>query len=338
MEEIKDPKELTGVQKTAILLLTMGDEYVQKIFKELDRDEIVKVSKAMVELETVPQEIVEAVLTEFHETFLSGKRALVGGPSQAKRILSKVLDGESVEDIMKRLETEHKPPPFKGLENYSPNIMARILANEHPQTLALILGHLPPHQAAEVLKNLPPGVRPEVLLRLAKLESVPLEMLYEVDFVLREQLEAMGGEGQKVGGVQAVAEILNATERSIEEEVLAEIETESPQMAEEIRELMFVFEDIKNLDDRSIRELLKEISNEDLTLALKGASDELKEKFFSNLSERAATMIKEDLEIMGPVRLSDVEQAQRNIVRIVRQLEAEGRIVIAGKGGEDVLI
>ena len=338
MEEIKDPKELTGVQKTAILLLAMGDEYVQKIFKELDRDEIVKVSKAMVELETVPQEIVEAVLTEFHETFLSGKRALVGGPSQAKRILSKVLDGESVEDIMKRLETEHKPPPFKGLENYSPNIMARILANEHPQTLALILGHLPPHQAAEVLKNLPTGVRSEVLLRLAKLESVPLEMLYEVDFVLREQLEAMGGEGQKVGGVQAVAEILNATERSIEEEVLAEIETESPQMAEEIRELMFVFEDIKNLDDRSIRELLKEISNEDLTLALKGASDELKEKFFSNLSERAATMIKEDLEIMGPVRLLDVEQAQRNIVRIVRQLEAEGRIVIAGKGGEDVLI
>ncbi len=338
MKEIKDPKELTGVQKTAILLLAMGDDYVQKIFKELDRDEIVKVSKAMVELETVPQEIVEAVLREFHETFLSGNKALVGGPSQAKRILSKVLDGESVEDIMKRLETEHKPPPFKGLENYSPNIMARILANEHPQTLALILGHLPPHQAAEVLKNLPPGVRPEVLIRLAKLESVPLEMLYEVDSVLREQLEAMGGEGQKVGGVQAVAEILNATERSIEEEVLAEIETESPQMAEEIRELMFVFEDIKNLDDRSIRELLKEVSNEELTLALKGASDELKEKFFSNLSERAATMIKEDLEIMGPVRLSDVEQAQRNIVRIVRQLEAEGRIVIAGKGGEDVLV
>ncbi len=336
--EIKDPKELTGVQKTAILLLALGDKYVQKIFKELDRDEIVKVSKAMVELETVPQEIVEAVLKEFHEAFLKGEKALVGGVSQAKKILSQALDGESVEEIMKRLEYDYKPPPFKGLENYSPTIMAQILSNEHPQTLALILGHLPPHQAAEVLKNLPAGVRPEVLMRLAKLETVPLEMLYEVDSVLREQLEAMGGEGQKVGGVQAVAEILNATERSIEEEVLSEIETESPQMAEEIRELMFVFEDIKNLDDRSIRELLKEISNEDLTLALKGASDELKEKFFSNLSERAATMIKEDLEIMGPVRLSDVENAQRNIVKIVRQLEAEGRIVIAGKGGEDVLL
>jgi flagellar motor switch protein FliG len=336
--EIKDANELTGVQKTAILLLALGDEYVQKIFKELDRDEIVKVSKAMVDLETVPQEIVEAVLKEFNETFLSGATQLIGGPSQARRLLGKALDGESVEEIMKRLEYEYKPPPFKGLENYSPTIMARILSNEHPQTLALILGHLPPLQAAEVLKNLPAGVRAEVLIRLAKLESIPMEMLYEVDSVLREQLEAMGGEGHKVGGVQAVAEILNATEHSIEEEVLSEIEMESPKMAEEIRELMFVFEDIKNLDDRSIRELLKEISNEDLTLALKGASEELKEKFFSNMSERAATMIKEDLEIMGPVRVSDVEKAQKNIVRVVRQLEAEGRIVIAGKGGEDVLI
>ncbi len=336
--EIKDIKDLTGVQKTAILLLALGEDYVKKIFKELDRDEIVKVSRAMVELETVPQEIVEEVLREFNETYLSGAGSLVGGVSQAKRLLAKALEGESVDEIMKRLEYDYKPPPFKGLEHYSPSLMAQILSNEHPQTLALILGHLPPNQAAEVLKNLPTGVRPEVLMRLAKLETVPLEMLYEVDSVLKEQLEAMGGEGQKVGGVQAVAEILNATERSIEEEVLSEIETESPQMAEQIRELMFVFEDIKNLDDRSIRELLKEISNEDLTLALKGASDELKEKFFANLSERAATMIKEDLEIMGPVRLSDVENAQRNIVRIVRKLEAEGRIVIAGKGGEDVLI
>ncbi len=336
--EIKDINELTGVQKTAILLLTLGDEYVQRVFKELERDEIVKVSKAMVELERVPQNIVEEVLKEFNEKFLSGATELIGGPSQARKLLAKALDGESVEEIMKRLEYDYKPPPFKGLENFSPTIMAQILSSEHPQTLALILGHLPPHQAAEVLKNLPTGVRPEVLLRLAKLETVPLEMLYEVDSVLREQLEAMGGEGQKVGGVQAVAEILNATERSIEEEVLSEIETDSPQMAEEIRELMFVFEDIKSLDDRSIRELLKEISNEDLTLALKGASEELKEKFFSNLSERAATMIKEDLEIMGPVRVSDVENAQRNIVRVVRQLEAEGRIVVAGKGGEDVLI
>ncbi len=338
MREIKDVKELSGVEKTAILLLALGDKYVQKIFKELTREEIVKVSRAMVDLEKIPKEIVEQVLREFHETFISGSHVIVGGSDQARKLLSKALDGKTVEEIMKNVEYDYRPPPFKGLENFSPTIMAQILSNEHPQTLALILGYLPSQQAAEVLKNLPPGVRPEVLLRLAKLETVPLEMLYEVDSVLREQLEAMGGEGQKVGGVQAVAEILNSVERSVEEEVLADIEMESPQLAEEIRELMFVFEDIKNLDDRSIREILKEISNEDLTLALKGASEELKQKFFSNLSERAAAMIKEDLEIMGPVRISDVEKAQKNIVKVVRQLEAEGRIVIAGKGGEDVLV
>jgi flagellar motor switch protein FliG len=157
--------------------------------------------------------------------------------------------------------------------------------------------------------------------------------------VLQSQLIAIGGkEGKKVGGTQAVAEILNAVERSVEEEVLSEIEEESAQLAEEIRELMFVFDDVINLDDRAIREVLKEVSNEDLTLALKAASDELKQKFFNNLSERAANMIKEDLEIMGPVKLSEVEAAQQNIVKVVRRLEAEGRIVIAGKGGGDVLV
>lgn len=175
-------------------------------------------------------------------------------------------------------------------------------------------------------------------MRLAKLEAVPLDMLYEVDKVLQSQLRAMGGEGQKVGGIQAVAEILNAVDRSTEEEVLSDIEEESTKMAEQIRELMFVFDDIINLDDRAIREVLKEISNDDLTLALKGSSEALQEKFFSNLSERAATMIKEDLEIMGPVKLSEVENAQKSIVKEIRRLEAEGRIVLAGKGGDDVLV
>ena len=216
--------------------------------------------------------------------------------------------------------------------------MAQILRNEHPQTLALILGHLHPDQAAELLQNLPSGVRSEVLMRLARLEAVAEEMLLEVDRVLQNQLIAMGGkEGKKVGGITSVAEILNAVDRATEEEVLSEIEEESAQMAEDIRNLMFVFEDIKALDDRSIRELLKEVSNEELTQALKGASDDLKEKFFKNLSERAATMIREDLEIMGPVRLADVESAQQNVVKTVRRLEAEGKIAI-GRGGGDVFI
>ncbi len=338
MPRNKLPKKLSGIEKTAVLLLAIGEDRAKKVFQHLNEDEILKIGKAMVELKDIPSKVIEEVLQEFTNTFQSGERILPGGEEQAKRFLARIFDEKTAEKLLSKAETTVKAPPFKELENYSPNLIAQILSHEHPQTLALILGHLSPSHAAEVLKLLPEGIRAEVLMRLAKLESVPLEMLYEVDKVLKEQLEAMGGEGQKVGGIQAVAEIINALDRSTEEEILSEIEEESPQMAEEIRELMFVFEDIKNLDDRAIREILKEVSNEELTLALKGASDELKEKFFKNLSERAARMIKEDLEIMGPVRLSDVERAQKNIVRIVRKLEAEGRIVLAGKGGEDVLI
>lgn len=330
--------KLSGVQKTAILLLALGEEFTTEVFKRLDRREIAKISKAMVEMESVPKETAEEVLKEFNETLTVSKEMLLGGVDVVKKLMSKV-DEETAKYVIDSLELDSDQIPFRELTNVSPKILAQILRNEHPQTLALIIGHLPPEHGADLIAQLPPGVRPEVLMRLAKLESVPEEMLLEVDKVLQSQLIAIGAkEGKKVGGVQAVAEILNAVERSIEEEVMSEIEEESAQLAEEIRQLMFVFEDILQLDDRAVREVLKEISNEDLTLALKTASEELKEKFFSNLSERAANMIREDLEIMGPVKLSEVEAAQQNIVKVVRRLEAEGRIVIGGKGGGDVLV
>ncbi len=331
-------EKLTGTQKIAVLLLALGEGYASQAFQEMEQQEIVQVSKAMAELDSVPQETVESVLQEFTSNYNYGQTTLFGGPSQMRKLLTKSLDQEAADGVINTLEYDFGPAPFKGLEKFSPNLMAQLLSNEHPQTLALIIGHLGPGNAAELIQKLPAGVRAEVLMRLARLESVPLDMLYEVDKVLQDQLKAMGGEGQKVGGVQSVAEILNAVDRSTEEEVLSDIEEESAQMAEDIRELMFVFEDIQNIDDRAVRELLKEISNDDLTLALKGASEELRDKFYNNLSERAAGMIQEDLEIMGPVRLSDVENAQRTIVREVRRLEAEGRIVLAGKGGEDVLV
>jgi len=330
--------KLKGTHKTAILLLALGDKFTSEMFKRMDRSEIAQVSKAMMELDTVSKEQVEDVIKEFHGSMVSGQEMIAGGQTAVKRLLTKNLDADTAKYIMDSLEMDHGPAPFKELENVSPRILAQILRNEHPQTLALILGHLHPDQAAELLSSLPSGVRPEILMRLAKLEAVPEEMLVEVDKVLQSQLIAMGGkEGKKVGGVQAVAEILNSVDRSTEEEVLAEIEEESAQMAEEIRNLMFVFDDIKNLDDRSIRELLKEISNEDLTMGLKGASADLQEKFFKNLSERAATMIKEDIEVMGPVRLSDVEGAQQNIVKTVRRLEVENRITVS-RGSSDVFV
>ncbi len=330
--------DFTGPQKTAIVLLALGEKFTAEVFKRMERNEIAAVSKAMLETDSVPREQVLQVLKEYNEALAYGAELLVGGPEQVKRMLTKALDAETAKYIMDSLDLDSGPTPFQELENVSPRILAQILRNEHPQTLALILGHLNPDQAADLISHLPAGVRAEVLMRLAKLEAVAEEMLMEVDKVLQSQLIAMGGkEGKKVGGVNAVAEILNAVDRNTEEEVLSEIEEESSQMAEDIRNLMFVFEDIKAVDDIAIRELLKEVSNEDLTVALKGASDELKEKFFKNLSERASTMIKEDLEIMPPKKLSEVEAAQQNIVKTVRRLEDEGKIVIS-RGGSDVFV
>ena len=329
---------LNGPQKTAVVCLALGEKVTSEIFKQLDRREIAKISKAMMDMETVPKEQVEEILREFNETVQYGQEMIIGGSDQVRRMLSKTLDPDTAKYILDTLDIDSGPTPFQELGNVSPRILAQILRNEHPQTLALILGHLHQDQAAELLQNLPSGVRAEVLMRLARLEAVAEDMLMEVDKVLQNQLIAMGGkEGKKVGGITSVAEILNAVDRATEEEVLSEIEEESAQMAEDIRNLMFVFEDIKALDDRAIRELLKEVSNEELTQALKGASDELRDKFFKNLSERAATMIQEDLEIMGPIKLSDVESAQQSVVKTVRRLEAEGKIAI-GRGGGDVFI
>ena len=270
----------SGIEKTAILLLALGDEFTTQVFKKLNRKDIAAISKAMLELETVSREDAEEILREFNQAVLLGKEMVLGGEDTVRKLLEH-LDEETAKYVVDALGLDSGPPLFKDLTKVSPKILAQILRNEHPQTLALIIGHLPPEHAAELLENLPPGVRPDVLIRLAKLESVPEDMIREVDNVLQSQLIAIGGkEGRKVGGTHAVAEVLNAVEHSIEEEVLAEIEEESAQLAEEIRELMFVFDDIINLDDRSIQELLKEVSNEDLTLALKAASDELKEKIF----------------------------------------------------------
>lgn len=330
--------DFSGPQKTAIVLLALGEKFTAEVFKRMERNEIAAVSKAMIETDSIPREQVLEVLKEYNEALAYGAELLVGGPEMVKRMLTTSLDSETAKYIMDSLDLDTGPTPFQELENVSPRILAQILRNEHPQTLALILGHLHQDQAAELIQNLPAGVRAEVLMRLAKLEAVAEEMLMEVDKVLQSQLIAMGGkEGKKVGGIPAVAEILNAVDRNTEEEVLSEIEEESTQMAEDIRNLMFVFEDIKGVDDVAIRELLKEVSNEDLTVALKGASDELKDKFFKNLSERASTMIKEDLEIMPPKKLSEVEAAQQSIVKTVRRLEDEGKIVIS-RGGSDVFV
>lgn len=332
------PISIEGAKKTAILLLTLGESFAVEIFKRVTREELAAISKAMVELEAVPKEMVEAVLREYYHALVTGREMVRGGQEAVRRLLLPNVDSETAKYVSDYLELDTGPQPFREIGKVSPKLLAQILRNEHPQTLALILANLPSDQAADLLTKLPAGVRTEILIRLAKLEAVPEEMLMAVDKVLQSQLIAMGGkEGKKMGGVNSVAEILNAVDRATEEEVMAEIEEESASMAEEIRNLMFVFENVKELDDRAVRELLKEISNEDLTMALRGSSSEMRDTFFKNMSERAGNMVREDLEIMGPTRLTDVEAAQQNIVKIVRRLEAEGRIQIS-RGGGDVFV
>jgi flagellar motor switch protein FliG len=329
---------MSGPQKTAVLLLALGERFAAEVFKRMERQEIVAISKAMVELESIPKEVVEAVLREFHHAMVTGQEMLHGGQDAVRKFMLTNVDSDTAKYITDLLNLDAMSQPFRELSNVSPKLMAQILRNEHPQTLSLIMGHLPANQAADLLTNIPAGVRTEVLMRLARLEAVPEDMLMAVDKVLQSQLIAMGGrEGRIVGGVQAVAEILTAVDRATEEEVMSEIEEESRQMAEDIRALMFVFEDVKTLDDKAIRELLKEVSNEDLTMAMRGANDEMRDVFFRNMSERAANMIRDDLEIMGPTRLADVESAQMNIIRSVRKLEGEGRIIIS-RGSGDVFI
>ncbi|MDR2050685.1 MAG: flagellar motor switch protein FliG [Deltaproteobacteria bacterium] len=328
-------EQLNGPQKTAVLLLSMGEKFAVEVFKRMERQEIVAISKAMAELDAIPKEVVEGVLREFHHALVTGQQMVRGGNDAVRKLMLNNVDQDTAKYITDLLHLDAMTQPFRELGNVSPKLMAQILRNEHPQTLSLILGHLPPDRAGELLVNMPAGVRTEVLIRLARLEAVPEEMLVAVDKVLQSQIIAMGGkEGRKVGGVQAVAEILNAVDRATEEEVMSEIEEESAQMAEDIRALMFVFDDVKTLDDKAIRELLKEITTEDMIMALRGANDEMRDVFFRNMSERQSNMIREDLEIMGPTRLSDVEAAQMNVIKAVRKLEGEGRIIVSRGSGE----
>lgn len=329
---------LSGTDKVAIVLLSMGDEFIAETFKHLEKEEVTAISKAILNLKTVDTETVSAIMQEFHLALSSMIEAVTGGRETVKRVLNKTLDTETAKYILDALNLEREVVPFKELATVSPRILSQILRNEHPQTVALILAHLQSEKAAEVLMQLPEGLKIEVTKRLATLDAIPEEILLDVDNALQKQIMAMGGtEGRKVGGIGAVAEILNATDRATEELVLTELEEENPQIATKIRELMFVFEDILDIDDKGIREMLKEVNMQDLAMSLRTASSELKTKILSNMSERAGKMLEEDMEVMGPARVADIEAAQQRIVKVVRALEADGKIMIS-RGANDVLV
>ncbi|MCX7913890.1 MAG: flagellar motor switch protein FliG, partial [Thermodesulfovibrionales bacterium] len=295
--------------------------------------EIGKITLEMTKLKSVPADIVEELLNEILKV-TSGSTVNLGGEDYVKRILYKGLGEEGASKI---LEIASKESPLEELKWVDPKTLVSFLSSEHPQTIALIMCLLEPAQAAEVLSALPDRLKADVAIRMATTERIPDAALEEIKDVLRGQLDLSKGKAKKLGGIKAVAEILNLCDKSTEKSVLENIEEQNLELADSIRQLMFVFEDIVTIDNRGIQMILKEVTTEDLAIALKTASEELKNKIFSNMSQRAAVILREEMQAKGPVRISDVEKAQMNIVNIVRKLEAEGKIIIAKRGGEELV-
>ena len=338
-----ETEKIPGLQKAAIFLLAIGEDMASQIFKKLDEEEITKLGSTMAKVSAVSPRMVENIFFEFNDLASSGSGLSSIGPSGGsqfvKNVLAKTLDAGKAKNLLEEMQGETRWNLFTKIKRLDPKTLANFIKNEHPQTISIILAHLDSTQTAGILVELPGPLQTEVVYRMAELENVPPAILEEIDQALQEGLSLLENvEGRKIGGIRSVAEILNQMDSSVESAILKGIEEQKQGLADEIRKLMFVFEDLLQVDDRGIMAVLKEVTNEVLQLALKTGSEELKEKIFKNMSERAAQMLKEDLEVMGPVRLKDVEAAQQSIVKVAKKLEGEGKIILAGRGKEDVFV
>lgn len=335
----KKEKKLTGPQKAAILMLALGEQTAAELVKYLSADEIKKLGMEMSNLRGVDPKTTTEVLAEFSEQFQDSEAIRVLGEEYFRHLLPNALGPEKAQDVIKSIEKEKEKIPFKNVREMDARVLANFLRAEHPQTIALVMAHLGEEKAAQVLSHLPSGLQFEVINRIVNLETVPADIVREIDEALEQELLSLGGEMHQIlGGVQKVAEILNRCDRKTSDAVLQALEEADSEMAERVRKLMFVFDDLVAVPDVGIREILKEVDNKDLVVALKTASEELKNKIFRNLSKRAAQILEEDLAVLGPVRLSEVEAAQQRIIEVARRLEKEGRIVLAGGEGGDALV
>ncbi len=334
-------KKIDGPQKAAIFLMAMGDEFTRNVFKGLTEYEIKLLGKRLASLEdaTIPVDVVQTVMDEY-ATLSSQVSGVTGkGMNYLKDALVSALGADKAKPILESISMATDTTAFSSLKGVDPLILVDYLKGEHPQTVALVLAHLDYAKAAQIIKELPEKLQPEIIFRMANLGMVPAGVIEDLDQVLRKEIEAMGStDSKKLGGVETVAEIMNQMDHNTENNIFSFLEEMDADLAEGIRQKMFVFEDIVGIDSRGIQTILKEITNEELALALKTASENLKSLILKNMSSRASEMLLDDMEAMGPVKLSDVESAQQSIVRVVRKLEAGGKIVIGGKGGEDVLV
>jgi flagellar motor switch protein FliG len=331
--------DLTGREKAAILLITLGPEKSAQIFKHLKEAEIESLTLEIANTQTVLPEIKDGVLDEFYQICVAQQYITEGGISYAKNILEKALGENKAFEILSKLTVSLQVRPFDFIRKTDASQISNFLQNEHPQTIALILSYLRPKQAADVIGSLAPDKQAEVARRIALMEGTSPEVIKEVEKVFEKKLSALMTEDYtQAGGVDAIVEILNAVDRTTEKHIIETLEVEDIELAEEIRRRMFVFEDILMLSNRDIQQVLKEVDQKELGIALKGCSEELKQHIFSNLSKRLASMIQEDMDYMGPIRRSDMEESQQKIVNIVRRLQESGEIIVARGGGDDVVL
>lgn len=329
--------KFSGAQKAAILLLSFGEDISAEIFKHMNEFEIKRIGSAMSRLGRLEQDIVDEVINEFYGILQQNKKFFYGGNDFTKKVIGSAFKGGEADDLIESLSLGSSAN-LDSLELIDPRTLATFIRNEHPQTIALILAHLDPKKCGETLKQLPESVHTEILLRIAALDSVAPEIIDEIDDVLRTGIQAMGsGSTQKLGGVEPLAEMLNLLDKATEEQILDNLEERDPSLAEQIRQLMFVFDDLSKIDEKSFVGVVNAVQQDKWKIALKTASEQVKELVFKSMSERAAGMLKEDIEAMGAVKLSDVEAAQSEIVSIVRKLEEEGKIMI-DKGGESAYV
>jgi flagellar motor switch protein FliG len=335
----KSAEELDGTLKSAILLLLLDANSAGKLLKELPTESVEEVTRALAALGDVPKELGEEVIREFYSLAMAQGYVREGGFSYAKNLLKNSLDSKIADKVIQQIQTQVQKTPFSFLQKAESANLLTFIQDEHPQTIALIVSHLSHHKASEILIGLPPAKQIEVVRRVAHMEQTNPEVIREVEMSLESRLSNMiSSSMEKVGGVETVAEILNLVDRSTERTIMQGVESEDPELVEEIRRRMFVFEDINMVNDKGIQAVLKEVENDQLVLALKTASEGLKTKILNNMSSRAAETIREDMEFMGPVRISDVEAAQQKIVDIVRRLEEAGEIIIAGRGGDNDVV
>lgn len=335
-----DYESMTPLQKAAVALVAFGPEVAAHVLKGMREDDMEKITVEIANLRDVPAEVEGKVIEECYQIFMARQYISQGGIDFAQQILEKAVGAKKAKEIMGRLETSIRSSGFSLLKDIDPKQLTGFLQNEHPQTISLILTQLTPVHAAAVLAELTPELQTEVSLRIATMEKIAPEILQEIEQTLEGHFqESVGGQMSSSGGAKAIAEVLNLIDSTAEKNILQSLEAENPDLAAEVKNMMFVFDDISLLDDRSIQRLLKEIETKDVAISLKAASEEIKGKIFSNVSERVAVMIKEEMEFMGPTRLSDVEAAQGRIVETVRRLEDEGQIIISGRGRkEDIIV